>query len=725
MCGLKRRLRLALAACLCAGAGASAGAASDPYVRYLTAAPEFQRVPPPPRLADRWQTWLYMPWRHRWTIGTDDAGGRFAAAHGINGAVADHGRGPLAWFTRWGFQFYVDHLAGKGDLFLIQTKPPSARDPRALRRDDHGPKPLDRAMIARLQQRMRENIAPMRESPLRIAYALDDEISWGVLTRPLPWRVLDDEAAYARWLASYYGTGAPAPGFAGPDQLFEQLDLPLARLDFSPLLDRLSYNDSVWANLLGALVGHANLLDPETPAGFVGAQSPSAFGGYDYAKLMKKVQFLEPYDLGSAPAIARSFSPGNALPRVATHFHRGAADAAPDRWQAWSTFAHGGRGMIGWVEDWFDGAQPRPWLRHFAPTLRELSTVQGAKMKGATWLHDGVALYYSQPSIQVSWLLDSEAHGRSWPRRNDDHRLGTSHLVRQAWERLLTDWGVQYDFVSYDTVATIGVPAEYRVLILPACFALSDAEAKRIAEFAAGGGTVIADFGTGLFDQHGRGRKAGALDSLFGLRHDGRETRANFFGGRLWVETDQERGYGYRRLRELFSTVEVRQQFEFAVAEPGLPVRRTRQVGRGRAVYLNLSPQRYLMYREEGRARDSHRRTFLDALAGAGVAPWIRAGSQAAPALPPLEIVYWSAAGRTLVLVVQAAESRGGPDGRGAEIRRGRWPLDLELAQAVNDVRDERGGRSLGAGRRFQLPFDASEAVFFSFRGGPPPGGRS
>jgi len=41
-------------------------------------------------------------------------------------------------------------------------------------------------------------------------------------------------------------------------------------------------------------VEHSNTLDPETPCGIVGGQAPNAFGGFDYAKLTRKVQFIRP-----------------------------------------------------------------------------------------------------------------------------------------------------------------------------------------------------------------------------------------------------------------------------------------------------------------------------------------------------------------------------------------------------------------------------------------------
>jgi hypothetical protein len=116
------------------------------YVDYLRRAPEFQPVDQamPP---GRWDTWLYMPWRYRWTIGTGKEGGRFCRRYGINGGVTDHGEGPFAWLERWGLRFYNDHTAGKGDLYLQSGSFETVvRDGHALR-----PRPLDEALLARLE----------------------------------------------------------------------------------------------------------------------------------------------------------------------------------------------------------------------------------------------------------------------------------------------------------------------------------------------------------------------------------------------------------------------------------------------------------------------------------------------------------------------------------------------------------------------------------------------
>ncbi|HYX23345.1 MAG TPA: beta-galactosidase trimerization domain-containing protein [Thermoanaerobaculia bacterium] len=696
------------------------------YLDYLRRAPEFQTVQQAPP-SGRWDTWLYMPWRYRWTIGTGEEGGRFCQRYGINGGVTDHGEGPFAWLERWHLRFYNDHTAGKGDLYLQPGSfAATVRDGRALR-----PRPLDAALLARLQETVAARVRAVRSSPQRVAYALDDETSWGSFVRPLPWRVNADDGAYARWLTSYYGGSSPPPRWVTPDDVLGELGQPLGEIDLSPLLDRMTYNDSVWANFLGALVERCHREDPATPCGIVGAQGPSLWGGYDYAKLAKKVQFVEAYDVGSAPEILRSFDRAGAVPRVTTHFHDESRGPGNDSWLAWHYFAHGSRGMIGWVDDgWFANGRPRypqPWLDRFAPTLRELGGVQGPKMAGARSLHDGIAIYYSHPSIQVSWCLDAEAHHRTWPNRLDDARLGTSHNVRKAWELLLADAGLRYDFLAYDQVALHGVPGEYKVLILPACYALSDAEARRIAEFAQGGGTVIADFACGLFDPHGRGRQRGALDGLFGVAvaHNGHETRADLFAGKLWVETDQDAGYGFKRWRDLFATLKPRLERGYAVAERRLVVGAVgtgRAAGRGRAVYLNLSPQRYLQYRQEGTAGEAERRPFLTPILQAGVAPWITVTSDGRRPAVPLEATYWSKGGRTLVFVLQnvpiasSPTGGGGPEGLAAAT----IPLEIRLAAPVRNVVDERTGRRLPDGDRFSFRLDTAEAVLFSFAGGPP-----
>ncbi len=725
LCEFRILLVLGLTVLLASAACADENA----YLSYLKNAPEFQPIQHSPAdMPPRWNTWIYMPWRYQSSIGTGDKGGEFCRDYGFNGGFVDHGEGPLDWFEKWNLRFYNDHAASKGFLHLRGAQEEKNfrqffGDAQAIRSGTDGPQPLDEALFAKLSQIVTERVEHLKASPMRVAYALDDEISWGAFVLPIVWRINDDDEAYARWLSLYYGNDAPAPQFVAPDFILPQLDRKLKDIDFSPLLDRLSYNDSAWAVFIGRLVDCANAADPDTPCGFVGGQSPSIFGGYDYTKLSRKIQFIEAYDLGSSQAIIRSFNPQNSMPVVTTHFHSDTAGVGADIWQSWYYFAHGNRGMIGWVENWFDGETPRPWLKEYSPTLKELGAVQGPKLAGARWIHDGVAIYYSHPSIQVSWCLDIEPHGKTWTNRRGDFKLGTSHTVRKAWENILNDAGLQYNFVSYRDVAVNGVPPEYKVLILPACYALSDVEAARIREFAENGGAVIADFACGLFDQHGKGRDTGALDSLFGVTHSGELTKAGLFGGSLWTESDQDAGYGFKSYRELLDIVPSTLKDGFAVAEKDLPVGTVTKAGKGTAVYLNLSPLRYLQYRQEGHADSRSREAFVSHIAAAGVRPWVSVTSDGKRP-QNAEVTYWSSGARTYVFVVQniplGGSEAGGPMTEGPAA--GEMPLDIEFAAPVKNVINERTGAALGDGAKFTLPFNTVEAVFLSFEGPPPEG---
>ncbi len=692
----------------------------DLYYLYVKNAPEFKPVKQDPAgWTARWDTWIYMPWRYQWGIGTGDEGGQFCKDYGFNGGFTDHGDpGPLPWLEKWNLKFYNDHTASKGWLHLgTGDFKKYMRDPRVIRTGSNGPAPLNEAMMTKLKKIVTDGVNNLKKSPVRAAYSLDDEISTGSFVKPLAWRVNDDDKAYEKWLESYYGKNPPKAQYVTADSFASQYGKALKDLDFSPLLDRMTYNDSVWANFLGELVECSNAADPDTPCGFVGGQSPNTFGGYDYAKLCRKIQFIEAY-LGTAQSIIRSFNPN--IPQVTTHFHNDKLGTVNDFWQEWWCLAHGNRGMIGWVEGWFDGKTPRKWLEDWKGPNKELCTVQGPKVVGSKWVHDGIAIYYSQASIQVSWCLDIEAHGKTWPNRGSDDAHGTWHLVRKAWEEILTDSGLQYNWISYDQVVLTGVPKDYKVLILPANYALSDIEAKHIREFCEGGGTVIADFACGIFDQHGKGRAKGALDDMFGVAHDGSETKKDFFAGSLWVETDQDSGFN-AGIKKLLATLSPKLQDGFAIAEPKIKVNNVKKVGTGSAVYLNLSPQRYLLYREEKTTDDAQRAVFTKAITDAGVKPWVKVTANGKRPVN-CETTYFTKNGRTFVFIVQNATvtSTSLGDTKTEGLGAGKLNVDVEFSGAVKDAIDERAGKKLGDGAKFQVEFNTAEAALLSFDGKPP-----
>lgn len=706
----------------------AASSTVDPYLRYLQTAPEFQSVSFPEGMGRTWDTWLYMPWRYQWTIGTSDAGGQFCRDYGIRGGFVDHASGPFDWLKQWNLRFYTDHVAGKGTLYLKGANQKNLfsrwqRDPMAIRRNtDDQPMPLDESVIKGLEARVRERAARVRDQGggKGIALALDDEVSWGAFVVPIPWRLHEDRQDYAGWLKQYYGAAhAPVPQYVTPDDLQPLLKGPLAQVDFSPLLDRMTYNDSLWAKVIGRLVRAANEVDPSAPCGIVGGQSPNLWGGYDYAKLVRQTQFLEVYDLGSAQQLVQSLAPDPRMAVVTTHFHRAGSGTARDHWQAWHYFARGNRGIIGWVEGWFDAqGSPQPWLADYSRTLKELSDVQAPKVQGSLRPPSEILLYYSHPSVQVSWMLDAEAHGKTWVNRGKDHLLGTSHLTRLAWQRMLEDEGLAYDFVDYANVATGGVPSSCRVLILPAAFALSDLEARRIREFVQNGGVVVADFMCGLWDHHGRGRRSGALDSLFGVRHDGTERAEDFFADRLWVETDQDRGFGSSTHRALLETLKPTLREGYAVAEKRLPISSAsfQEHGHGQSWYLNLSPQRYLIQVEEGNATAESRRPFLEPIRKLGLRPRLQVKGLGRASSMGWRVDRRLLEGREFWCVTQNPLIRGDSQGGGGASGLQSGPVQLRLTWdgPRQDIRDERTGRTWSEARTLDIEFRAEEAIFLS-----------
>lgn len=701
--------------------------ADDPYANYVRTSEDFRAVKQGKAWA--WQAfpnWTYMPWTYQWSMGYNDEAGRWSFAHGYNGAFIDHNgiaaegskTGRLDWINKFGLRFYMDHAAGKGLLHLWdgdKVKPHLGE----LHGTGIRSVPLNAATRAKLEELLRRNIGAVQSSPQRAAYALDDEASWGHFVHPTMWQATDDAAAYPRWLAQVYGASAPQRDrWVSYEDIRPKLATwSIAEFDASPLMDQWSFNDSHWANFLGGLVEYANSLDSATPCGIVGGQMPSAFGGYDYAKLMRKLQFIESYNLGSSQAIIRSFNPRNALPAVTTHFHKSSAD---DIWQTWYYLAHGNRGHIGWVENWFDGKTPKPWHAESAPAYLEAGKKIGPLMSGAEWKHDGVAIYYSHASIQLGWILDAQAHGKTWINRNSDERLSSSAHVRLAWENMLRDSGLQYNFLSYADVIQRGVPDEYRVLILPACLCLSEAEASAIRAFCERGGTVIADYLPGLWDQHGKGRaNGGALDELFAVRHDAALRAGDIFGEKLWVEVNQDENYSWKSYEEFLTKGNtcLKDGNGFHKAVRAMPTAQVNSVGRGAAVLMNLSPQWYNAYRVSGAEAAARREVFMRHVLAAGVAPWVRIAG-AGEGEHGYEITYWKLpSGRLLLYLCLNPEIRGTSLGGGNSVglKTDTLPIRLKFERKIDAARDERTGLELGDATEIALSWKQNEAVVVSF----------
>lgn len=710
-------------------------ARAENYRHYVLTSDDFSSVPKPDvkTLAKRWDRWILLPVRYRWTQPyTDDFVAKLKGA-GFNGGVCDFiPRNDADLHEKHGLLWYLNRAAGTGDLRLADTwNAPAVRG--ALRR----PKCLlESEVLDRLQGRLGRSVRLCMKYSTRIAYALDDEISWSTSTDPCRW---DNHPlsmrGFREWLVNRYGSrgailrqwGGNGDAFlrrmATPDDFQDLYRRPLMLWNLSPWCDALSYMDSQLLNLTGELVTYAAGVDPSTPCGIVGAQAPAAYGGYDYAKLMHKVQFLGLHDVGSAMEIARSFNTSIGMPLIAT----GAGDpkGADGVWWNWYGLAHGFRGTTVLADGWFG---PEGDMLHLGPAILRIADAS-RKVIGSKWQHDGVAIYYSHPSIQVSWFMDCHVHGRTWIKRvgSVDHRLASTSAAFLAWTRLLEDARLQYNFVSYaDVVAKGLIPNEYKVLILPRVLALSDAEVAAITRYVEQGGVVIADHMVGLFDQYGRGRREPALDALLGLTKHPPVAAGNVFGGVYLTEFDAE-SYWNSRFYRAASDIWPR-----CLRARGLPVAE-RQIGQfiaarhgnGWVMLMNVSLAEYCLHRLRRSPEAAEiRKTVVGTLERAGVRPWLALRVNKADP-DDTEATYWERAGRRTVCVVRNPLRLGGIEGPeeptgpratgpGDRAQKSVVRLTIQMAQDQTNVVDEIARKPLGDGREFTVDWKLDEAAIIS-----------
>jgi Beta-galactosidase len=300
------------------------------------------------------------------------------------------------------------------------------------------------------------------------------------------------------------------------------------RWDFAPWCDFRSYMDLSLARTLNSLRQTARALDPRTPVGIEGTQMPDAFGGYDLWRLAHALDWVEAYDIGDAREIFGSFMPGK--PILTTVFE---SDTRHARRRLWHLLLEGDRGcIVWWSEDCIDWKSEDYALtakaKAIAPALKEMTSPLARLFLRATPERDPIYIHYSQPSIQVDWLLESTGDGSTWLRRFSSFEAGHNRQakVRDGWLKALEDLGYSPQFISSEQIESGKLRRVARagsaVLVLPSSWAVSGKEAseiKRLVAPSAGGApeaihALFCDGAPGQFDQHGKLWEHSPLDPL-------------------------------------------------------------------------------------------------------------------------------------------------------------------------------------------------------------------
>ncbi len=145
------------------------------------------------------------------------------------------------------------------------------------------------------------------------------------------------------------------------------------------------------------------------------------------------------------------------------------------------------------------GTDSRTWreVTALGADLGRLAPVAGAAVRA------DVALLHDWESW---WALEADSHPR---------RLQLVELLREFY-RPLFEAGVNVDFAHPESSLS-----GYRLIVVPALYLVSDAGAENVRRFAAGGGTVLISFFSGIVDPDERVRLGGypaPWRELLGLR---------------------------------------------------------------------------------------------------------------------------------------------------------------------------------------------------------------
>lgn len=394
---------------------------------------------------------------------------------------------------------------------FIEAKELYKMDPSSKEAFKRHPSLSDPAWLERIRDRLIS--VAQKHSPYRpIFYDLGDESGIANLAAPWDFDFSDQSLVEMRvWLKQRYGTLAALNHQWGTH--FSSWDLvtpettaeAMKRTDenFSPWADHKDWMDISYARALQMGADAIHSVDPKAFVGIAGGQMPG-WGGYDYARLTKAINFFEPYDIGNNIEIIRSLAP--LTPVVTTAFARGPWE----KHRVWYELLHGNRGLIIWdaKHEFVNGdGTPGPRGIEAGTYYNEIRGGLGALLINSRREAEPIAIHYSQASFRTDWMLRSQPKGDAWATRTPSAERSDNDFLRlrESYCRIVEDLGLQYRFVSYSAVEQGELRrGAYRVLILPDSLALSEEEAAAIRDFMERGGTVIASGEIGSFDPHSR-----------------------------------------------------------------------------------------------------------------------------------------------------------------------------------------------------------------------------
>ena len=429
-----------------------------------------------------------------------------------------------------------------------------------------------------------ENLVAKYEPARRhgvFAYSLGDEtVTRGSDVSP------SDLVAYRRYLQGIYGNIAALNESWGTAYAeFEAIEL-LEASDpteagaklvghYARWHDRQAWESANFLGLCRRFGEEFRRLDPQALTGFEGAGRVGSSD--DIEGIVRTNGFWTPYP-GPGDQVLRGIAPRD-FPYA--NWMGYARDVDSLTWSYWRMVLNGSHGV--WWYRW-DGIGRfigllRPDLSpsdEVAAMLEDTRITReglGDLLLRSEMQTDGIALFYSQPSMIAAQVAEGPSYGRA----------ASQH---EAWQQVLLNLGLSFNYMT-DAMLRRGDidPRTTRVLILPRAEALGEEEARRITTFVEAGGTVIADVRPGRFTGRGKPRTAGALDALFGVDSRGSAGAVQ----RATMEIRLGEGQPTWRFEGMTVDSGVVANGAIVLGRVGqAPVVFSHAVGRGRAILLNF-----------------------------------------------------------------------------------------------------------------------------------------
>ena len=428
--------------------------------------------------------------------------------------------------------------------------------------------------------------------------------------------------------------------------------------NFAPWADHRTFMEITFARAYKSARDAAIQGDSDAHIAVSGTQATNAYNGADWSRLDRVIDDFLSYDGGNQWDMHRSFAKPNAMIGFWTGYgsHGLAVQNA-----IWTAAIHNVlHPNIFWMysflnPDMTPSASARDMGRAFS-SLR--SEGVGKLLMESTRQQDGIALYYSMPSIHAASILGY--HQRSSD--DDDEVPDKARLSfpanRDGWVRTIKDLGLQFDFISSEDVAKNQISNDkYKVLILPLAFALSNEEVQHIEDFVSRGGVVIADAAPGLMDQHCGWQTNNALEKLFGIAGGLPEKRDLKLGSGDVHVTAEGTSWG------LSSTAIT----GFRVAEPDIKLAGGKslfqignadavimnRLGRGWTIYLNTTFDQYPKQRSAKFGGSAYRELTDAILSKAGVRPTIAVTSPDGRRITQAQVARYTFADSEILAVVK------------------------------------------------------------------------